>query len=234
MFDVEGHSESMAKSYFKTLGPEDFLWWLEDVVEASQLSEQFGDSELLRTMATQISEIGALYEVSEEAYWDQVEHGGRRKLTKMFSEFCRDLRGPLSQIKTDYASEVADRILHDRQLCNFVARTVMDIGFDGETVEGLRTQWVCRERWPARVKSILFARDRGKCAACNIDIAYELLAEAHIDHMFPIARGGCNDLVNLQLLCSNCNLKKIDHTAEVASSVPKYIRRVKSPLVCKV
>jgi hypothetical protein len=28
---------------------------------------------------------------------------------------------------------IADRILHDRQLCNFIARTVMDIGFDGES-----------------------------------------------------------------------------------------------------
>src|SRR5262245_34779996 len=37
MFDVEGHGASTDKLYFKTLGPEDFLWWLEDMVEASRL-----------------------------------------------------------------------------------------------------------------------------------------------------------------------------------------------------
>ena len=101
-----------------------------------------------------------------------------------------------------YACEVADRILHDRQLCSFIARTVMDIGFDGETEDGLQTQWVQRERWPAEVRSILLARDRGKCAGCGVDIVQELREAGHIDHMFAIARGGCNDLVNLQLLYS--------------------------------
>jgi 5-methylcytosine-specific restriction endonuclease McrA len=86
----------------------------------------------------------------------------------------------------------------------------MEIGFDGETEDGLQKQWVERERWPARVRSILLARDRGKCAGCGVDIVQELREEGHIDHMFALARGGCNDLVNLQLLCSRCNLKKVD------------------------
>jgi hypothetical protein len=227
MFDIEGQSESMDKPYFKTLAPEDFLWFVEDVAEAARLSEGFDGSELLTAMTAQINEIGDLYEASEEQYWNQVTGVGRRKLAEMFIEFCRDLRQPLSRMRADYASEMADRILHDRQLCNFIARILMDIGFDGKTVEGLLRQWVRRERWPAAVKSILFARDRGKCAACNADIVYELRAEAHIDHMFPIAQGGCNDLVNLQILCSECNLTKLNHTAEVTSSVPRYTRRPK-------
>ena len=101
----------------------------------------------------------------------------------------------------------------------------MDIGFDGATIEGLRAQWVARKRWPTWVKSILRARDRGKCAACNTDIVHELRGEEHIDHIVPIAGGGCNDLVNLQLRRSHCNLKKSDQEAVVTSSVPPYIRR---------
>jgi ABC-type amino acid transport substrate-binding protein len=46
----------------------------------------------------------------------------------------------------------------------------MDIGFDGETVEGMRSQCVERERWPSRIKEILRARDRGKCAACGVAV----------------------------------------------------------------
>jgi hypothetical protein len=233
LFDIEGQSESIDQPYFKALDPENFLWFLEDVVEAARRFELFGDCELLTTMSAQINEIGALYEGNEEQYWNQVRGGGRRKLAKMFIEFCRDLRGPLSQMRANYASDIADRILHDRQLCGFIAQTVMEIGFDGETVEGLRRQWVHRERWPVEVKSILFARDRGKCAACNTDIVYEMREKAHIDHMVPITLGGCNDLVNLQLLCSKCNLTKLNHAAEVTSSIPEYIRRPKKGATIK-
>jgi 5-methylcytosine-specific restriction endonuclease McrA len=30
----------------------------------------------------------------------------------------------------------------------------------------------------------------------------------HIDHIVPLAKGGKNELDNLQLLCGKCNLKK--------------------------
>jgi hypothetical protein len=47
-------------------------------------------------------------------------------------------------------------------------------------VEGMHSQWVERERWPSRVKAILRARDRGKCAACGVDIVQELHEQGHI------------------------------------------------------
>lgn len=223
----EGISASTDKPYMKTLDPEDFIWFVEDVCEAAGLSSFFGEATLLKKMAEQVRAIGALYDTDEERYWQEVSGSGRRILIKAFEQFGRDLIGPLAWMKQLYSYEIADRILHDRQLCNFIARTVMDIGFDGETVEGLRSQWVDRKRWPARVKQILLARDRGKCAACGKDIVHELRDEPHIDHMFPISQGGCNDLVNLQLLCSACNGAKSDEEPQVATSVPQYIRRPK-------
>jgi 5-methylcytosine-specific restriction endonuclease McrA len=215
----------MARPYFKTLTGEDFMWFVEDVVEAARRCGSFAaDSELLSQIEKHIEQIQKFYDATnDEEYWKQVKGDGQRKLVAMFKKFCR-LRVPLSEMRTLYACEVAERILHDRELCHFIAETVMDIGFDGETVKGLRSQWVDRERWPSWVKTILLARDRGKCAACGIDMATELRAPTHIDHMFPIARGGCNDLVNLQLLCSKCNQTKLDRAAEVTSSVPPYSR----------
>lgn len=50
----------------------------------------------------------------------------------------------------------------------------------------------------------------------------ELLARPHIDHIFPLALGGSNDLVNLQLLCETCNLKKSASWGEIKPSVPRY------------
>jgi hypothetical protein len=54
---------------------------------------------------------------------------------------------------------VADRLRRGRK--GVRPRKEYEASFDGETVEGLTTQWVEREKWPARVKSILLARDRG-------------------------------------------------------------------------
>ena len=229
MFDLEGQSESMTKPYFKQLGKEDFLWFLDDVVEAARLSRFFKEEALLNVIGTRINNIDALLASNENAYWDEVERAGRRELTNMFKQLCKSQQGPLLQMGKMYAYEIGDRILHDRELCYFIAQTIMDIGFDGETNEGLKVQWVERERWPARVKEILRSRDRGKCAACGVDIVQELHEEGHIDHMFPLAIGGCNDMVNLQLLCSNCNRRKLDRTEATASSVPQYIRRPKTP-----
>jgi hypothetical protein len=225
MFD--GMSESMR--YIDELGPEERLWFLDDVVEAAEISGLFDNEASLETIALRIKEIDGLYSFNnlamERRYYDALEGRGRRKLITLFEKFCERVPERISDMGHDYALEVADRILHDRQLCNFIARTVMDIGFDGETVEGLRKQWVRRERWPATVRSILLARDRGKCASCGVDIVQELQEAGHIDHMFSIGRGGCNDVVNLQLLCSKCNLRKGGENTEATSSVPRYIRR---------
>jgi 5-methylcytosine-specific restriction endonuclease McrA len=228
MFDVDGYSEAMTRPYFKQLGKEDFLWFLDDVVEAGRSGGVLAGDPLLNTIATRIDEIGSLYASNEAAYFDQVGGTGRRELTKLFLQLCRDKRGPLLQMGQKYAYEVGDRILHDRELCHFIAETVINIGFNGETEEGMHSQWVERERWPTRIKEILRSRDRGKCAACGVDIVQELREEGHIDHMFALARGGCNDLVNLQLLCSECNLKKLDRAKTATTSVPQYLRRPKT------
>jgi hypothetical protein len=158
MLDVDCPYSSKAKPYYKYLGKEDFLWFLEDVVEAARLTGFFPGETLLNGIATRVNEIDALLVSDEAAYWDQVERVGRRELTKMFLQLCQTQRAPLLRMGQVYAYEISDRILHDRELCHFIAQTVMDIGFDGETDEGMRSQWVERERWPSRVKAILHAR----------------------------------------------------------------------------
>lgn len=225
LFDVDNEHDGTDRPYCERLGPEDLLWFLEDVGEAARLSGHFDQADVLNELIAQVRAIGDLYDTDEGGYWRQLERTGRQRLIRRFKALCTEQRDALKQMGEAYAYEVADRILHDRQLCLFIAQTVMEIGFDGETIDGLRSQWVNREAWPERVREIILARDRGRCAACGIDIAQDLRAEKHIDHMVAIARGGCNDLVNLQLLCRACNLKKSDGSADVENSVPPYIRR---------
>jgi len=66
-------------------------------------------------------------------------------------------------------------------------------------------------------KSKIFKRDHGKCKFCLRDVSlfsgntvspFSKKTNAHIDHVFPRAKGGQNDESNLQLLCVSCNTSK--------------------------
>lgn len=60
----------------------------------------------------------------------------------------------------------------------------------------------------SEIVSALISRDGEGCRACGSD------GPLHIDHRVPVSRGGTNDLENLQLLCSACNLSKGARTHE--------------------
>lgn len=72
-----------------------------------------------------------------------------------------------------------------------------------------------RCRIPEWAKKAVFYRDRGECIACHRDLTglINIMSEEHYDHIMPLAAGGLNDVSNLQLLCSNCNLRKSDGEA---------------------
>jgi 5-methylcytosine-specific restriction endonuclease McrA len=144
-------------------------------------------------------------------------NGGIRTVRR-FARLCLKSES-YSDIRHAYALESADRIVHDRQVSSEIARIILHYIPDSER------QYARRVKWPGFVKPLVLSRDRGKCANCHTDISIELLADAHIDHMYPLAAGGCNDVINLQLLCANCNTKKSDKSWSVKSSVPTYHRR---------
>lgn len=123
-------------------------------------------------------------------------------------------------IERSYSDALSDRLLHDRQVCAYIACHLLQAAPSDK--KGGRLQFATRTRWPERVKRIIISRDRGKCAKCGIDISMELLARPHIDHIIPLSVGGCNDLVNLQLYCAQCNLKKNKYFDDVESSIPLY------------
>lgn len=61
--------------------------------------------------------------------------------------------------------------------------------------------------WAARA---VFYRDKGRCAMCGLDCTPTLRPEKNenYDHIVPLAKGGANDVTNLQLLCGPCNRQK--------------------------
>jgi len=65
--------------------------------------------------------------------------------------------------------------------------------------------------FPAQVKNRLFIEQRGRCRYCGRRLSTRYL---EIDHKWPLSRNGGNELWNLQLLCTACNLRKGIQTDE--------------------
>lgn len=54
---------------------------------------------------------------------------------------------------------------------------------------------------------ILYDRQSKKCAICFVMLPYDRIER---DHVIPLARGGANDISNIQILCRSCNARKND------------------------
>lgn len=61
---------------------------------------------------------------------------------------------------------------------------------------------------PQPVKKYVLQRNNHQCQSCG---KKNTEARLNIDHIIPLAKGGSNDLSNLQVLCSPCNQKKKHH-----------------------
>lgn len=61
---------------------------------------------------------------------------------------------------------------------------------------------------PKSVREYVFQRDNYQCRSCGKNQQEITL---NIDHIIPLAKGGSNDMSNLQTLCRPCNQQKKHH-----------------------
>ena len=177
---------------------------------------------------------GILYEY-EETNCTQIgspEYNSNLKKAWLFLLDINQTR--LNELKPEYSLRFSERIFHDREVCEYIATQFHQTRFGWGTYSSFNKgetprQWVNREKWPKWVERAVYSRDRGSCAICKKSIILEsdLL---NIDHIISLANGGTNDLINLQLTCPDCNLKKSSKAQQVESSIPNYlgIRRGKN------
>ncbi len=65
-----------------------------------------------------------------------------------------------------------------------------------------------RIKIPNEVRNYVFNRYNYQCKSCGKTKQQTTL---NIDHIIPLAKGGSNDMSNLQTLCEQCNQKKKDN-----------------------
>lgn len=61
-----------------------------------------------------------------------------------------------------------------------------------------------RKRTGAKLRALLYVRQKGGCAACGCPLE----ATLEVDHIDPLWRGGDNSDGNLQALCPTCHARK--------------------------
>ena len=84
---------------------------------------------------------------------------------------------------------------------------------------------VPRDRAPAVVREMLFARDRHICAYCG---GHFRLADLTAEHVLPQSKGGRDTWTNLVSACKPCNLRKANRTPEQARMPLLYVPYVPS------
>ncbi len=88
-----------------------------------------------------------------------------------------------------------------------------------------------RKAISTKLRFQVFQRDGFRCKCCG-KIAGDGV-ELQVDHIQPVAKGGTNDLQNLQTLCRECNSGKRTETVdfeEVKAVVPVVTTKPASPL----
>lgn len=71
--------------------------------------------------------------------------------------------------------------------------------------------------------SSIMTKQKCRCNACQCDLIHD---GYHLDHIYPVSRGGFNLAWNLQFLCPKCNVRKSDKdpfewAAETGVDLPK-------------
>jgi hypothetical protein len=74
----------------------------------------------------------------------------------------------------------------------------------GNITASQRTTIPLKDRWA------VLKRDNYRCARCGASPSNDHQVELEVDHIHPVARGGENELENLQTLCRKCNQGKKD------------------------
>ena len=96
-----------------------------------------------------------------------------------------------------------------RSACEYVAKYHAGQITKKQLLEGhvsIRT----RIPLPLNVRFVVLKRDNFRCVKCGRSPSSNHAIELEVDHIKPVAKGGTNNIENLQTLCKDCNQGKKD------------------------
>lgn len=182
-----------------------------------------------KELSKYIDEVLVEYEEAEISMIDSEESVDY--LTGIWKLLLNENAIELEKLKPLYAGNYAERVFHDRELCEYISTNLQQSGFGWGEYNAASSEhpkkWIERSSWPRWVERAVIARDRGDCAICGKHLVFEA-EENNIDHIVALSVGGTNDLVNLQLTCPLCNKKKSIKLQAVSSSIPSYLGSIVS------
>ncbi len=179
----------------------------------------------LRPMELPVDRAFAAYGITNESFADWLRDGG-----KSFEDAHEDdiydyyqelrLSADYGALLDRWKAEVFFLTFQNRQLLlglNEMMADQLQRGASDTIPNELKAYFaspgvLIRVAIPSWVQRAVFYRDRGLCTLCQRDLS-GLLAVGNTenyDHIVPLARGGLNDVTNIQLLCRACNAKKRD------------------------
>lgn len=142
---------------------------------------------------------------------------------------CLRLYGPYEELLERISEEIFFILFLNRKaLQNFnllISHQVEDRSLEELYVDDLpyfRKNGVLRRKnIPKWVQRAVTHRDRGMCVSCHKNLSGQLsIGEIeNFDHIIPLAKGGINDVTNIQLLCEKCN--KTKQSKNISTSI-KY------------
>lgn len=224
---------------FIELEGEYLLWYLEDYIHfLTELGVNEGDELIVDAIEILISYNDLLNAEDEDeneettvedeySYYKRIKKDDL-KIIALLVNMTEKFEGIIQADKVKYAQDFAERVFHDRVLCEFISKLLLVIGFDGAEEDEQPEQWIKRMCLPNWAKKAVISRDRGHCAKCGAAVSMELTSNHHFDHIIPLFQGGTNDLSNFQLLCEKCNLQKSSNIVSVNTSIPRYLQLKKA------
>ena len=215
--------DSLINCRINKIKQEQKLWYLEDIYEMLTKHKVSQQELLLAQLHQTLDEYDALFQSNETAYFEKLIKDNK-KLNRLYFKIYANFKDKFEELKILYAENFGERAFHDRQLCEYISQLLIVSGVCDYDEHENPMQWVIRERWKAWIKPTLLKRENNQCALCKHDFG-SFERSPVIDHIVPLAKGGVNDLVNLQILCKNCNNKKYTHEIDTTSSIPRYFQR---------
>lgn len=210
--------ESLLYLFCVNVISDSYYYWLKHV-EKEELLEIIKDFKAYRIHIPEYREPSY-----RDLNLDEFDYYAKSELNEAKRDYLynykNNLRGDLSlELAKAISKEVVENLFRDRQLMKTFNEKVADHidQLDKEKYPSLfnkKGNIVRFSSWPRWLKDALMYREEGRCAIRGEDLTKLIThnVEPNIDHIVPLALGGTNDTSNLQYICRECNLEKLDHT----------------------